>query len=69
MAACGICEAQNLLSDAITDKRKLTSEERRKIEDRMTEYERVWLRDNKESEFYENRNFMEGIICYLDKIR
>lgn len=66
-ASLGACEALNILSDAIVAERILTQEERAIIEKRMCEYHRVWIRDNKEGEFYEIKNFIDGIIAYLDK--
>ena len=66
-ATIGICVALNLLSDAIVAKRKLTLEELSSIEENLCQYHRVWLRDNKEGEFYEIRNFVDAIIKYLEK--
>jgi len=62
----GICGALNILSNAIICERKLNAEQVCLIEEKLREYHDVWLRDNKESEFYEIRNFVKDIIEYLD---
>lgn len=64
---CGIIEALNLLSQALTEERRLTEGERKTLQRRLEEYHTLWLRDNKEGEFYENRAFIDGIISYLDR--
>ena len=64
--AFGVCGSLNILSDAIVCEKKVDSEQICLIEEKLREYHDVWLRDNKESEFYEIRNFVGDIIEYLD---
>lgn len=64
--SCGMIEALCHISNALTTKKKLTDTERALIEERMNEYHKVWLRDNKEGEFYINRAFVNDIIEYTE---
>lgn len=66
--AFGICGALNLLSNAIVCGRKLSADRICLIEEKLREYHDVWLRDNKESEFYEIQNFVRDIVEHLGKV-
>lgn len=66
-AAFGICGALNVLTDAIVSRKRLKAERICLVEEKLFEYRKSWLRDNKESEFYEIENFVRAIIEYLDK--
>lgn len=65
-ASCGMIEALCHVSNALTCKKKLSETERALIEERMNDYYKVWLRDNKEGEFYINRAFVNDIIDYIE---
>ena len=66
--AFGICGALNILSNAIVRERKLNADQICLIEEKLREYHEVWMRDNKESEFYEIQNFVRDIIEHLGKV-
>ena len=67
VGACAMIEASNILAAALYEERRMTEEEASIVEKRMEEYHKIWLRDNKEGEFYENRAFIDGITNYVNK--
>ena len=64
---CSLVEALNIVAQALTQERRLTADEYDRVEKRLEEYHTLWLRDNKESEFYENKDFIYGMIKYLER--
>lgn len=65
--AASITHTLNILTRGLTEKRRLTKEELDIVNERFEAYHKLWLRNNKESEFYENRQVVEGIIKYLER--
>lgn len=63
-AAFGICEALNIMSNALQRKISIGCEEQKIIRARLAQFHEAWLRRGKEGEFKTIEAFFEDIIQY-----
>ena len=63
-SAFGICEALNIMSNAIQRKIRINDKDRKIIQDRLEQFHLCWLRNYKNGEFKTIEEFFNDIINY-----